>query len=424
MTIGTSLHHMMASRHFTRLDTEISALQAQIASGTNDPRASVDPVRSLNMSATRDQKELVMQFSDNLAAADNRLSVSDTVLGQVGGVLNRLAEISIRGASASVSEGERASLLIEAEELRGSILSLALSRDSAGRALFGGYQTRENAFVDTGNGIQYVGDDGRHELRVSESAKMSTSLNGLEVFMEVPVQTADGMVKRDLFSIVDDVVHSLTAGGGDRKDTIDGVDAMRLQLGRTRGEVSMTLTGPTGNAQISAPYMAGSMDALIAAINAETLTTGITASVDLTDPTAIRLDAVGDFSLSKLNISGGNNRDHQQIEVTHLGGPNLNKTETFVDQERTANAMIGMMSDATFHIADRRGEIGALQQVGERHASALDRRTEMIERALAGYEGLDIAAAVTELQAMMMNREAAQQTYAKISVRTLFDFLG
>ncbi|MEC7964553.1 MAG: hypothetical protein VX201_14870, partial [Pseudomonadota bacterium] len=64
------------------------------------------------------------------------------------------------------------------------------------------------------------------------------------------------------------------------------------------------------------------------------------------------------------------------------------------------------------------------QQVGERHRVGLDKRFEMVERALAGYEGLDIAKAVTELSAMMMNREAAQQTYAKISSRTLFDFLG
>ena len=424
MTIGTSLHHQLASRQFSRLDAEISSLQGQIASGQADPRASVDPVRSLNISATKDQKALVTQFSENLVSADNRLTVSDTVLGEVGNVLNRFAEISIRGASASVSESERESLRIEAQELRDSLVSLARSRDSTGRALFGGYQTEGDPFVDDGTGVKYIGDTGRHALRVSENAMMASGLNGQEVFMEIPVETAEGIETKDIFSLVDDLIHSLTPGGGDRRGSVSGSDAMRLNMGSAIGEVSLTITGSAGSAEIKAPYMSGSMDAMIAAINAETANTGITALVDPDDATAIRLTGSGDITVEGLEVAGGNNRTNQQIMVTPLAGPDQDEPVVMVSSDMTSASMVAKLNDALFHIADRRGEIGALQQVGERHGTALNKRVEMVERALAGYEGLDIAKAVTELQALMMNREAAQQTYAKISVRTLFDFLG
>lgn len=424
MTIGTNLHHMLASRHFTRLDEDISDLQAEISSGKADPRASVDAVRSLNMSATRDQKAMVEQFTENLQQADARLTLSDTVMGEVGDVLGRLAEMSIRSASASVSESERSSLLIEAEELRGSLVQLAQSRDSTGRALFGGYQTDIDAFVDDGNSIRYVGDTGRHALRVSDNAMMATGLSGQEAFMEVQVTTDNGTETRDIFSIVDDIVHSLTIGGGDRQDSVSGPDELRLQLGNTVGQVGMTIEGPNGTATVSAPFMGGSQDAMMAAINAETATTGVTAIVDPDDPTAIRLTAAGDITLSELDIAGGNDRFSHNVVVTALQGEDAGRMTTVVAPDQTTKALIDTINSALYHVADTRAEIGALQQVGDRHMTGLDKRAEMVERALAGYEGLDIAAAVTELQAMMMNREAAQQTYAKISTRTLFDYLG
>ena len=424
MTIGTSLHHQLASRHFTRLDTDISNLQAEIASGKADPRSSVDPVRALNMSATRDQKEMVEQFTLNLESADARLTLSDTVMGEVGNVLNRMAEIAIRGATGSVSESERESLRIEAVELRDSLVNLAQTRDSTGRALFGGYQTDIDPFVDDGDNVRYMGDAGRHSLRVSENAMMATGLNGQELFMDIQVNGPDGPETRDLFTIADDLVHSLTPGGGSRRDSVDGAASMRLQLGTSVGEVSLTIEGPSGSVDVSAPYMQASPDALIAAINAQTGVTGVTAIVDPANPNAIRLDAAGDMTLSKFGMAGSNDRDQHSMTVTKLSGHDVDQMTVMVSEDQTANALVGTLNSALYHVADRRAEIGALQQVGERHLTGLDKRAEMVERALAGYEGLDIAAAVTELQAMMMNREAAQQTYAKISTRTLFDFLG
>ncbi|MBR9649658.1 flagellar hook-associated protein FlgL [Thalassovita aquimarina] len=424
MTIGTSLQHSLAQKHFTRLDTEISSLQSQISSGKADPRSSVDPVRALNMSAAQDQKSLLEQFSLNLETIDRRLSLSDTMLGEVGNILNRFSEIAIRGATASVTDSEREALRIEAVELRDNLVRLAQARDDTGRALFGGYQTQGDAFSDDGVNVEYVGDTGRHTLRVSENTMLATSLHGQEVFMEIETGGPGGTETRDIFSIVEDTLNTLTLGGGSRIVAAGAADELRFQPNGAAGQYTMTIEGPSGSATITAPYMASSPDALRDAINAASATTGVSAVIDPTDPTALRLSGAGDINLSNLQIEGGGARQTKQVSIVPMTGGVEGDHMVLVPESMSSSAQIDAIKNAIEHIADQRAEVGAIQQVGERQSSALDNRIEMVERALAGYEGLDIAAALTELQALMMNREAAQQTYAKISGRTLFDFLG
>ncbi len=423
MTIGTALHHTLAQKHFTRLDTDISSLQAQIASGEADPRASVDPVRALNMSAAQDQQALLEQFSLNLETIDRRLSLSDTTLEEVGNILERFSELAIRGATASVTDDERESMRIEAIELRNNLVQLAQSRDDNGRALFGGYQTKGDAFNVDGGNVEYIGDTGRHSLRVSENTMLPTSLHGQEIFMDIEIEGPGGPEVRDIFSIVDDVLNSLTLGGGSRLDTVSASEELRFKPDGAAGPITMTIEGPSGTATISAPYMASSPQALLDAINAASATTGISAIIDPSDPTALRLSG-GEMSLSDLQIGGGGARDTKRVNVTPITGGVEGDGMVFIPESMTVGAQIDAIGAGINHIANMRAEMGAIQQVGERQSSALDNRLEMVERALAGYEGIDIAAAITELQALMLNREAAQQTYTKISTQTLFDFIG
>ncbi|WP_323784525.1 flagellar hook-associated protein FlgL [Thalassovita sp.] len=425
MTIGTSLQHTLASKHFTRLDSEISSLQSQIAAGKSDPRSSVDPVRALNMSAAQDQKGLLEQFEKNLETADQRLSLSDSVLEEVGNILERFSEIAIRGASASVSDSERDALRIEAVQLRDNFVLLAQTRDDTGKALFGGYQTQGDPFVDNGSNVEYVGDTGRHTLRVSDNALLPTSLHGDELFMQVEVEGADGSATtRDIFSIIEDTLSTLSKGGGARQTGVTVADDLRFKPGGAAAEITMTIEGPSGSATISAPYMASSPDALLAAVNAVSATTGISAIIDPSDPAALRLSGGGDITLSDLRMEGGGARQDKEVKITPMTGGTEGNLTMLVPKTLSSNAQIGAIGAALNHIADKRAEVGSIQQVGERQSAALDNRKEMVERALAGYEGLDVASAVTELQALLLNREAAQQTYAKISSRTLFDFLG
>ncbi|CUH68546.1 Hook-filament junction protein [Thalassovita gelatinovora] len=424
MTIGTSLQHTLATKQFTRLDTEISSLQSQISSGETDPRASVDPVRALNISASQDQKGLLEQFEKNLETADQRLSLSDSVLEEVGNILERFSEIAIRGASASVSDSERDALRIEAVQLRDNFVLLAQSRDDTGKALFGGYQTQGDPFVDDGSNVEYVGDTGRHTLRVSDNALLPTSLHGDELFMQVEVEGANGTETRDVFSIIEDTLSTLAKGGGSRQTGVTVADDLRFKPGGAAAEITMTIEGPSGRATITAPYMAGAPDALLAAVNAVSATTGISAIIDPSDPAALRLSGVGDITLSDLQMEGGGARQDKEVTITPMTSGTEGNLTMLVPEELSSNAQISAIGAAINHIADKRAEVGSIQQSGERQASALDSRMEMVERALAGYQGLDIAAAVTELQALLLNREAAQQTYAKISSQTLFDFLG
>lgn len=84
---------------------------------------------------------------------------------------------------------------------------------------------------------------------------------------------------------------------------------------------------------------------------------------------------------------------------------------------------IARLRAASDHIADHRAGVGAMGAAVNGYQALNAERRLGLERAIAGLQDLDMAAAITDLQKMMMTREAAQQSYVKIAQRSLFDYL-
>ncbi len=59
----------------------------------------------------------------------------------------------------------------------------------------------------------------------------------------------------------------------------------------------------------------------------------------------------------------------------------------------------------------------------ERYQDVLLNREQILDAAISGLEDLDLAKAITNLQKLLVNRDAAHQTFVKIGQKTLFDFI-
>jgi flagellar hook-associated protein 3 FlgL len=68
-------------------------------------------------------------------------------------------------------------------------------------------------------------------------------------------------------------------------------------------------------------------------------------------------------------------------------------------------------------------KIGAITNKAEATKEAISQRKIVVIEALSGMEDADIAKLVTEMQSLIVARDAAQQTFVKISQQNLFDFL-
>ena len=410
MTPGTSLFHALNTQAFGRLDTRIAELQTRISEGTNDPRPSSDLGRAARLSAGEEQRALLSRFSGAIDRAAERLALTDTTLGEIGAVTQRLGEIALRAASDTTPLTERASLGTELASLKQTLVDLGNSRDSAGRPLFSGYRAGVEPFAEGAEGVVYQGDGGKHRLRVSESARLATGLNGAEVFMSIPDGTG---ARRDIFGMIDDLARVLGAGPGGLSETAgaEGSLSVTPALRREAESWSMDVAGPLGAARVEVELVAGALGPAVEAINARSAETGVTAALDA-EGTGLVLSAAGPVGLGGLSVvpaRGG--------VIADAGGVAL------VAEGRGADALVTGLRNAADHVADRRAEVGGLAAAVERQGDLMTRRETELAGVMAGIEDLDVVEAVTKLQEMMLTRQVSQQTYVKIGQTSLFDWL-
>lgn len=421
MTIGSMLFTKINTDAFSRADQQVSDLQSQIASGKNDPRASVDTIRAARLSVAKEQLAVISRFQTNVAQVEMRLDQTDAALAEVSNVMQRLKEIALRGASDSVNDDERETLRIEVAQLRGNLLDLANAQDDTGGSLFGGYRRIERPFVDGPEGVDYVGDRGRHHLRVSETANLDSGLDGASVFLTV--QTDQGA--RGIFDVVDDLSFTLSGDVSNRREAAEFSNRteLSLNLGRKAQTVSFELAGPGGRAQISADLVQDAPGALIDAINAQSANTGVTASLDTTGRKVV-IDAGGPMTMDQMTTTDTARKHLFIAQEYDAAGQQVGPRQLMIPQHLSQSALVGSMDDSLNHVADQRANAGALGQVAQRHADNLSDRQLIMEKSRAGLEDLDVAKAVTELQTLLLTRDVSRQTFVKITQRSLFDFIG
>lgn len=412
MTIGTSLFTRLSTEGFQRMQTQVADLQGRIAAGTNDPAPSADPTRALRLSATVELQDRTARFAANAAAATDRLGLTDDVLADVAGMARQVKEIALRSASGALSGESAAALRAEAVALRSALLDAANMRDAAGQPVFSGYSGTA-AFIDGAEGIRFAGDAGRPALPLSEGVMLATTLNGAEVF---------GSAESGLFATVDKLIAALSPELSGSTETVaaEGSARLMLDLGRAETVVSFRLTGPLGAADLRLPMVADAPGAMVAAINDASAQTGVQASV-APDGRGILLASAGRMELSQAATEPA--RDGPFASLVAEEGPAAGRISTLRPMALGLTALVARAEEGVQTLVAARAEIGALGQVAERQAEVLANRKLALEQAVTGLEELDIAAAVTRLQTLLMTQQAAQQSFVRITGTGLFDYL-
>ncbi len=410
MSISTPLFHTLNTRSLSTISDRIASLQSEISSGKNDPRPSADPVRALRLSAVDEQSESLDRFSSNVERVQSRLDQADTVLKEATNVQRRIRDLALRAASDTATLDERKSIGIEVTQLRQSMLGLANARDETGQALFGGFQTRDDPFADGPNGVVYRGDGGQLRLQVSESLSIPAGVSGADIFGGEPGTT--------VFDAIDDFLASLRHDGAFPTDSQTSTGTMLIQPTPTRdpGTWSMTLAGPAGEVELNFEMAAGAVSGAIDAINAQSAVTGVTAMRD-PDTGGLLLSAPGEIAVSDVTSTALTRGP--LLQVTPDDG--VPRAVTSADQTR--NALIGRLNDTSDTIVDQRTRVGALSANAVGQGEVLDTRKVMMAEATAQLEDLDLAAALSKLQQSMLTRDATQQSYVKITQKSLFDYL-
>ena len=94
---------------------------------------------------------------------------------------------------------------------------------------------------------------------------------------------------------------------------------------------------------------------------------------------------------------------------------------TDIDQLITSS--VTDVRKASDHLSQQRAFLGAQINKAELQKDALDQRIIAASEKISDIDTADMAALVTRLQSLLLNKDAAQQAYAKIGQNSLFDYL-
>ncbi|MEL0326052.1 MAG: flagellar hook-associated protein FlgL [Burkholderiaceae bacterium] len=427
MQVSTKLFNQQQIRQFSKLTADIQEKQEKISSGRAILNASDDPVAAVNLSAANEQKILLERFEENVYLAQNRLEAGDKVLQESISVMTRITELATQARNPTYDAFSRRAILTEITELREVLVDLANTQDARGQSLFAGFSNEKIAFVEGPDGkIHYNGDRGTHTVQISESMNIPTSLDGITVFGRV--ETANG--RRDIFEIVDSVAASINPLRDlDERASASAKASVSFTIPRQNQKWELDLAGSLGQVRISAVLSEGNEQKFADAVNAQSDLTGVVASFDqLTGRTILTDIEAGEIEIENLEIEGQelsnyagqyhlifNSVDENQQEV---GEPRV-----LSDLDQLLGRGISNLKSAMDHLSIQQAVFGAQMSKAEVQRGALATRKLAVTQDISKLGDADLAKLVTDLQAQLTNRDAAQQAFAKMGQQSLFDYL-
>ena len=206
MQVSTKLFNQQSVNQFGKLTEEIQKLQGKVSTGKNILKSSDDPVAAVELSAAKEQKNILDRFKRNIDSAQRRLDLADGTMQQAINVMTRISELAIQAANDTNGVPERIAIRTEVEQLANVMLEIANTRDAQGQSLFAGYHTNSQAFIKNVDGtFTYKGDRGKHTLQISESMNVATSIDGGTAFETVDT----GAGRKSVFDIITNVVNTI-----------------------------------------------------------------------------------------------------------------------------------------------------------------------------------------------------------------------
>ena len=186
MRLSTSQIFQQSVTSMLNNQAELAKTQQQLATGKQLLAPSDDPAAATRILDLNQIIETTSQYQRNADFAETRLAMEESVLTEVGDVLQRIRELSVRANNDTVSASDRQSMAAEVRINIESLVYLANSTDANGEYLFSGFKTDTEPFADNGAGnFTYAGDQGQRSLQIGAKRQVSVGDSGADVFMKV-----------------------------------------------------------------------------------------------------------------------------------------------------------------------------------------------------------------------------------------------
>ena len=421
MTIGTTRFFQNNTALFSRLNDELELLQVQAGSGQADLKLSKNYRDVAQLSAAEEMKSKTQQFIDNAKRVETDLEHMDLVMERLQDLLIRLQEVCVESGNDILSTDERTTFIAEAKMLKSEFLDLANSTDSFGNALFGGVAGSGKAYEISNHGAaKYLGSVVSKNVQVSDGLNVRQNFSGTEVFENI--ESSDG--KFSIFQLVDDVIESLeidlSSTSSSKLQT--GVSSALIEFPDTGadGEISLTFATSIGESNFSFKIYGNDYSDLADAINADGNLAGITATYEGDN----RILLGGDIDQLKIKNFSQSGMSDPEAKLAILDA-NTYEMQQEISQTKLNNSVIRLrISDAFTHVSEMRSEVASSSRRANEAKSFNEDLLMELQTDISNIRDADLASILTKIEMLMLQKDAAQATFTRITSRSLFDLLG
>ena len=410
--ISSKLFNQQVMNSLKSLDSRISELQNETSTGRRTISASADPIL---VSELNTGKELLSKFDRylrNAETANDRLKIAETALQSIEPLLARFSELNIQAKNDTLNHNDRLAIKSEVDELRNLLLDLANTRDNNDVAIFGGTVGDKAAFSYSDDGrVKYFGDQGNMSLKISDNKNVETSISGLDTFMNI--QTSNGV--KSVFDIIENFSAALEMAVSGTEDVEIGENStlLRFQLADRPAIVSFQIFCEGQAHNVEAKVVNGHLENLEAEI--EKLGLGL-AVVTNGNAMSIATDSNSSAVLSDLAFDPLDNSDISLFKID-VG------EKVFLRANENMSLSLMDFNEAISHVSVKHATLGAKIQAVTTQTEILQQFKMTVSEDVSQLQDADLAEVVTELKQLLLNKDAAQQVYAKLNQQTLFDFI-
>ncbi|MFK8053600.1 MAG: flagellar hook-associated protein FlgL [Woeseiaceae bacterium] len=380
-----------------RLQSELNNIQQQIATGRRIQSPSDDPVGASRALDIRESVGQLDQYERNSELAVSRLRLQEQSLTTTTGFLQRARELTLQAGNATQTNETRGFIAAELRGLLDATLAAANAQDSNGQYLFGGFQTSTPPYSRDANGFNYNGDQGRREVQIGPSRRLTDSEPGDRVFGRLREGNGQIVARPATTNTGEGVINVTTLG------SLSGYNYERYDI---------VFTTPT--------------DYEVRDDGGAVLSTGVFESGDDI--------AIGDF---QFNIAGSPatgdsfsvDPSRQTDVFTLLDGlasaleAGTPSSRTSVELQTEIDAGILGLDQALTSVLNVRSETGIRLGVAETELDNNGATRLVLQESLADIEDIDYAAAISALTQQATALEAAQQSFVRVQGLSLFNYL-
>jgi flagellar hook-associated protein 3 FlgL len=431
MRIATSTIYAQQTQAIDNQVSLYAGYANQLSTGKSLNAPSDDPTQIAQDLQVHISIDTTTQQSTNVQSAVNELTQTDSALSSLTAALQSARTLAVQGANGSLGQSQRTAIGVQVDQLLQQAISIA-NTQYAGKYIFAGTSTTANPpVVAQGNpisGVQFTGNEqdqgqlvyNNQQFALSttfQSAFNYNATNGSPDVFQTLVTLRNTLNNS---TVVDESTAPINAAGQVVSGTTP-VAAASTAFGTTPapdnsaapGNYDIAINGVT----IAVPS-GTTMNALVTAINAQTATTGVTATFN-PQTEKISLSGTKAFTVQDVPAAGATTAGN----LTSVLKLDSNANAGNADTVQYLSTQLGDIDNVLNTVLNARSIVGSriqtLSSIGSQLQSSITDNTKV----KSNIEDTNVAAVTAKYSQTQVALQAAYQTTNSLESKTLMNYM-